>query len=155
MGIANFDWNKIKNIQKIHRFLYAVGLGPVIGKIVLLLTTTGRKSGQPRVTPVQYEEIKGAYYIGAARGLQADWVRNLQANSRVEVRVSAKRFHGIAEVVTDPARIADFIEVRLQRHPFMIGLMMQKAHGLSKYPSREELEHMAASEALVIIHPVK
>jgi len=153
MGIVNFDWTKIKNVQKIHRLLYAIGLGPVIGKIILLLTTTGRKSGQPRVTPLQYEEINGEYYLGAARGLQADWVRNLQANSQVEVRVGAKHLHGKAEVVTDPARIADFIEIRLQRHPVMIGLIMQKAHGLSKHPSREQLEQMAASEALIIIHP--
>lgn len=155
MGIINFDWSKIKNVQKIHRFLYAIGLGPLVGKVVLLLTTTGRKSGQPRVTPLQYEEINGEYCLGAARGLQADWVRNLQANPQVEVRVGAKRFHGQAEVVTDPARIADFIEIRLQRHPFMIGLIMQKAHGLSRHPSRIELEQMAASEALVIIHPVE
>ena len=153
MGISAFDWSKIKNVQKIHRFLYAIGLGPVIGKIILLLTTTGRKSGQPRVTPLQYEEIDGAYYLGAARGLQADWVRNLQSNPQVEVRVGAKHLRGMAEVVSDPARIADFIEIRLKRHPFMIGLIMQKAHGLPKNPSRAQLEALAAKEALVIIHP--
>jgi len=153
MGIATFDWSKIKNVQKIHRFLYAVGLGPVIGRVVLLLTTTGRKSGQPRITPLQYEQIDGAYYLGAARGLQADWVRNLQANPRVELRVGAKRISGLAEVVTDPKRMADFLEVRLQRHPLMIGLIMQKAHGLPKHPSREQLEKLAANEAVVIVHP--
>jgi deazaflavin-dependent oxidoreductase (nitroreductase family) len=153
MGIVNFDWTKIKNVQKIHRWLYAVGLGPVIGKIILLLTTTGRKSGQPRVTPLQYEAINGEYYLGAARGLQADWVRNLQVNPQVEVRVGAKHFQGRAEIVTDPVRMADFIEIRLQRHPLMLGLILQKAHGLSKHPSRAELERIAASEALIIIHP--
>jgi deazaflavin-dependent oxidoreductase (nitroreductase family) len=153
MGIASFDWNKIKNVQKVHRLLYALGLGPVIGKIILLLTTTGRKSGQPRVTPLQYEEIDGAYYLGAARGLEADWVRNLQANPQVEVRVGGKYVRGKAEIVTDPARIANFLEIRLARHPFMIGLIMQKAHGLSKHPSREQLEKLAAKETMVIIHP--
>jgi deazaflavin-dependent oxidoreductase (nitroreductase family) len=153
MGIAAFDWSKIKNVQKIHRFLYAIGLGPVIGKIILLLTTTGRKSGLPRVTPLQYEEISGAYYLGAARGLNADWVRNIQANPQVELHVGAKKLQGRAEVVTDPARMADFVEVRLQRHPFMIGLIMQKAHGFSSHPSREQLETLAAKEALVIIRP--
>ena len=52
-----FDWTKMKNIQKIHRVLYAIGLGPLIGRIILLLTTTGRKSGKKRVTPLQYEKI--------------------------------------------------------------------------------------------------
>ena len=153
MAIATFDWSKIKNVQKLHRFLYAIGLGPVIGRIILLLTTTGRKSGQPRITPLQYEEIDGCYYLGAARGVQADWVLNIQSHPQVELRVGKRRISGLAEVITDPSRMADFIEVRLRRHPFMIGLIMQKAHGLSKHPSREQLEKMAANEALVVIHP--
>ncbi len=153
MGIASFDWTKIKNVQKIHRLLYALGLGPLIGKVILLLTTTGRKSGQRRVTPLQYEEINGEYYLGAARGLKADWVRNIAANPQVELRVGAKRVPGRAEIVTDTVRVADFLEVRLQRHPLMIGLIMQKAHGLPKHPNRSQLESLSANEALVIIHP--
>jgi deazaflavin-dependent oxidoreductase (nitroreductase family) len=150
----NIDWQRMKNIQKIHRLLYAIGLGPLIGRIILLLTTTGRKSGLKRVTPLQYEEIDGKYYLGAARGLKADWVRNIRANSSVKVRVKSSSFQGQAEVVTDPARIADFIEVRLQRHPFMVGTIMQKAHGLPKHPNREQLEKLAEKEALVIITPI-
>ena len=154
MKLVAFDWAKLKNIQRIHRFLYAVGLGPIVGKIVLLLTTTGRKSGQKRVTPLQYEEIDGKFYLGSARGTKSDWYRNIEADKRVEVRVKNRRFRGVAETVTDPARIADFLEVRLQRHPRMMGLLMQKAHGLPKHPSREQLEKLAASEAMVIITPV-
>ena len=150
-----FDWTKMKHIQKIHRVLYALGLGPLIGRIILLLTTTGRKSGFKRVTPLQYEKIGDDYYLGAARGRKADWVRNIQSDPRVEIRVGAKRFEGQAEVVTEPSRFADFLEVRLQRHPHMIGLIMEKAHGLPRRPSREQLEGLAAEEAVVIVHPVK
>ena len=154
MGVVNFNWQRMKHIQKLHRVLYKLGLGPVVGKIILLLTTTGRKTGLKRVTPLQYEEIDGKYYLGAARGLKADWVRNIQANPQVEVRVKSLNFQGLAEVVTDPVRIADFIEVRLQRHPFMIGMIMQKAHNLPKRPSREQLEKLAEKETLVVITPV-
>ncbi|MBN2116351.1 MAG: nitroreductase family deazaflavin-dependent oxidoreductase [Anaerolineales bacterium] len=155
MQSVKFDWARMKNIQKIHRLLYALGLGPLVGKIILLLTTTGRKSGRERVTPLQYEEIDGLYYLGAARGLRADWVRNIQACPQVEVRVGARHFHGIAEVVNDPAKFADFMEVRLERHPRMIGFIMEKAHGLPRHPSREQLEGLAANEAMVVVHPVK
>ena len=151
----NFDWAKMKHIQKIHRVFYAIGLGPVVGKIILLLTTTGRKTGLKRVTPLQYEDIDGKYYLGSARGLKADWVRNIQANPNVDIRVKSLRFHGQAEVVTDPARFADFVEVRLQRHPLIVGTIMQKAHGLSKRPSREQLEALAENEVLVIITPTR
>ena len=37
---------------------YKLGMGWMIGKYVLLLTTTGRKSGQPRHTPLEYEYDK-------------------------------------------------------------------------------------------------
>lgn len=147
------NWQRMKYIQRLHRVLYAIGLGPIIGELILLLTTTGRKSGLKRVTPLQYEEIDGKYYLGSARGLKADWVRNLQTNSQVEIRVKSKRFKGQAEVVVDSVRFADFLEVRLERHPRMIGLLMEKVHGLSKEPTRAELEKLAETEALVIVTP--
>jgi deazaflavin-dependent oxidoreductase (nitroreductase family) len=153
MKPVHFDWAKMKNVQKIHRLLYTIGLGPLVGRMILLLTTTGRKSGQKRVTPVQYEVIDGNYYIGSARGQEADWFRNIQANPRVEVRVKSKQFHGRAEAVTDPARIADFLEYRLQVHPHMVGQMM-KMHGLPRRPSRGQLEELANILALVVIQPV-
>lgn len=153
MKSVQFDWTMMKNVQKIHRLLYAIGLGPLIGRIILLLTTTGRKSGKKRVTPLQYEEINGAIYVGAARGLKADWVRNIQVDPQVEVRLKNRQLCGKAEVVTDPARIADFLEVRLERHPRMIGMMMEKVHHLPKHPARSQLEELAKAEALVIIQP--
>ena len=153
MTSTQFDWSKMKTIQKIHRVLYAIGLGPLIGRIVLLLTTKGRKSGLPRVTPLQYEEINGDYHLGSARGLKADWLRNIQFNPDVEIRVGARRLRGKAEVIADPSRIADFMEVRLERHPRMIGLIMEKAHGLPRRPTRTQLEELAKTDALVIVHP--
>jgi deazaflavin-dependent oxidoreductase (nitroreductase family) len=148
-------WGRMKNLQRIHRLLYAVGFGRVVGKIILLLTTTGRKSGLKRITPLQYEEIDGNYYLGSARGAKSDWYRNIEADGRVEIRVKSLAFPGIAEPVTDPTRIADFLETRLRRHPFMMGLLMEKAHHLPKNPSRQQLLDLAASEAMVIIRPAK
>ena len=153
MDTVNFDWTKVKNLQKAHRMLYAIGLGPLIGGIILLLTTTGRRSGMKRVTPLQYELIDGDYYIGSARGLKADWVHNIKNDPHVEVRVGAKHLQGTAEIITDPSRLADFLEVRLERHPRMIGLIMERAHGLPRHPAREQLEELAKTAALVIVHP--
>ena len=136
------------------QFLYAIGLGPIYGRLVLLLTTTGRKSGLPRVTPLQYEEIDGSTYIGSARGTKADWYRNIVANPKVKIRVKARQFEGTAEPVTDPGRIADFLEYRLSKHPWMIGFIMSR-EGVSKNPSREELEKHAEGKAMVVISPVK
>ena len=134
------------------RIYYAIGLGPLIGNLVLLLTTIGRKSHKPRVTPLQYEEIEGRIYLGAALGQKADWFRNIRADPRVEVHLKSRRFSGLAETVTDPKRIADFLEVRLCRHPRMISTML-RAEGIRTPPGRCELEKYAEHLALVVIKP--
>jgi deazaflavin-dependent oxidoreductase (nitroreductase family) len=142
----------LRLIRRPPRLAYALGLGPLIGRVILLLTTTGRKSGLPRVTSLQYEELDGAIYIGSARGTRADWYRNIVADPHVQVRVKRRRFDGIAEATTDPSRIADFLELRLQRHPRMVGAML-RAEGLPTTPTREQLEIHASQLALVVIRP--
>jgi F420H(2)-dependent quinone reductase len=87
--------------------------------------------------------------------MKADWVRNIQMDPHVDVRVGARHFFGVAEVVNDPSKFADFLEVRLERHPRMIGLIMEKAHGLPRRPNREQLEKLAEKETLVIVHPLR
>jgi hypothetical protein len=102
---------------------------------------------------LQYEEVDDAIYVAAARGVKADWYRNIVADSQVQVRVRSRRFMGTAEPVTDPARIADFLEIRLQRHPQMVGAILRR-EGLSKTPTRAELERYAANRAMVVIRPL-
>jgi deazaflavin-dependent oxidoreductase (nitroreductase family) len=133
--------------------LYGLGLGHVIGRVILLLTTTGRKSGLPRVTPLQYEEVDGLVYVASALGTRADWYRNILADPCVQMQIGLRRrFQGMAETVTDPGRIADFLELRLKRHPRMVGAIL-KSEGLPEAPSRAELEEYAQRLAMVIIRP--
>ncbi len=127
---------------------YQKGLAP--WKLVLLLTTTGRKSGLPRVTPVQYEQIDGTMYIGSARGAQADWFRNIMVDRNVEVQIGRQKFHGAAEPICDPARIADLLELRKKRHPFFIGLLL-RLEGLPLRYTRQDLERLAAKKAFAAI----
>ena len=130
---------------------YRRGFGP--RRAVLLLTTTGRRSGLPRVTPLQYEEVDGAYYVGSARGASADWLRNIQADPRVQVEVGKHRFAAQAEVVCSPERVADFLALRIKRHPWMMGGLM-RLEGLPLFYSRSDLERFASRKTLVILQPV-
>ncbi len=131
---------------------YSRGFGPA--RVVLLLTTTGRKSGLPRVTPLQYEVVESDYYITSARGQGADWFKNILANPQVHVKIRDREFDALAEPVTDPARIADFIELRLSRHPLMIRLIMHFFDGLPLRFTRAQLEEFCKQKALVILRPV-
>ena len=145
-----FIWRLMRRMSNRVIHLVTAGRGPA--KVVLVLTTTGRKSGLARQTPLQYEQVGEDIYIASARGPQADWFRNLQANPRVEVLVQGKQFAAQAEAVTDPTRIADFLALRLERHPRMVGLIM-RMEGFPLSYTRAELEKFAAGKALAVLHP--
>jgi deazaflavin-dependent oxidoreductase (nitroreductase family) len=136
------------------RLLYRIGLGPFIGRMVLLLTTTGRKSGRPHQVPLQYEAINGSIYVAAALGKKADWFRNILAKPEVTVQLKARRFCGKATPIIDPAEIADFLQLRLDRHPKIVAAIMHRA-GLPRHPTRQDLEVYAMNRALVAIVPVE
>ena len=129
---------------------YTRGIGPT--RIVLLLTTTGRKSGQARVTPLQFEIVNGVIYVASARGQEADWFKNIVANPKVHVQLREREFDATAETVTDPVRIADFIELRMRRRPFMIRLIMHLFDGLPLRFSRADLETYCLEKAMAILH---
>lgn len=56
-----------------------------------LLETVGRRSGQPRQTPVGDGLIGGTFWIVAEHGLRAAYVRNLQSHPRVRVKLREGR----------------------------------------------------------------
>jgi deazaflavin-dependent oxidoreductase (nitroreductase family) len=128
---------------------YRRGIRP--RRIVLLLTTIGRKSGLKRVTPLQYEEIDNVLYVVSARGANADWVRNLQANPRAHVQLQQQEFEASAELISDAGRIVDFFELRLHRHPIMIRLIMHLFDGLPLHFQRADLERLAGQKILVVL----
>jgi deazaflavin-dependent oxidoreductase (nitroreductase family) len=117
---------------------------------VLLLTTTGRKTGLPRTTPLQYEIVDGVIYVGSARGQKADWFRNVVANPRVHVQIKDQQFEADAEPITAPVRIADFLELRRKRHPIMLRVLLA-VEGLPLRFNRADLERFAVGKALVAL----
>ena len=65
------------------------------GTQTLLLTTRGRKSGEPRTTPLIYAPHGDAYTIVASKGgsdTPPAWYLNLTEEPEVEVQVKADRF---------------------------------------------------------------
>ena len=69
------------------------------GADVLLLTTTGAKSGQPRLTPLAYFMIDGKLIIVGSKGgfdRHPDWVHNLRANTHAHVEVGTTNYDVVA-----------------------------------------------------------
>jgi deazaflavin-dependent oxidoreductase (nitroreductase family) len=65
------------------------------GVPTLLLTTTGKRSGEPRTTPLIFGRDGDRYLVVASRGgaqRNPQWYRNLVANPDVQVQVKGDRF---------------------------------------------------------------
>ncbi|HEX9966952.1 MAG TPA: nitroreductase family deazaflavin-dependent oxidoreductase, partial [Solirubrobacterales bacterium] len=78
--------------------LYRISRGRLGGRIadapVLLLTTTGRKSGEPRTVPVVYLDDGGRISVigsNAGHGRTPAWSLNLQANPEAEIEFGRRR----------------------------------------------------------------
>ena len=110
-----FKW-----IFKLPTLQYKLGLGWMVGRYILLLTTTGRKSGLLRYTPLEYEyDHEGnRYRVAAGWGGNTDWYRNLLANPHVTVQVGRRKFTALAEPAPDD-EVARYMMNMSQRHPRM------------------------------------
>src|SRR3954469_7059639 len=64
-----------------------------------LLETTGRRSGEPRTTPVTDGRDGDTFWIVAEHGRGAGYVRNIEANPRVRVKTGRRWRTGVAHVV--------------------------------------------------------
>lgn len=77
------------------------------GSTVLLLTTTGRKSGEPRTTPLIYAQDGDRYVIVASKGGAPEhpgWFENLSKDPNVELQVRDEVFPARARVAEGEER---------------------------------------------------
>jgi deazaflavin-dependent oxidoreductase (nitroreductase family) len=110
-------------------------------------------SGKARVTPLVYEKRGEAIIVASARGGSADWLRNIEANPRVHVRVGRRQFDGIARQSTNPDEIADYLQHQFDRNPWAFGAIL-RAEGLPNPPSRADLVRFAPNRPMVTIRPL-
>ena len=99
------DWNH----QMIETFRANGGKvgGMWEGRPLLLLTTTGAKSGQRRTSPVMYKGDGDRLFIFASKGgapTNPDWYYNLLTHPEVTVEVGDETYNAIATPVTGEER---------------------------------------------------
>ncbi|MCB9077038.1 MAG: nitroreductase family deazaflavin-dependent oxidoreductase [Anaerolineaceae bacterium] len=99
------DWNKAI-IEEFRANNGKVG-GQFANTTLLLLHTTGAKSGLPRLNPVAYMADGDRLIIIASKGgapTNPDWYYNLVAHPQVEVEAGTERFPARATVAEEPER---------------------------------------------------
>jgi deazaflavin-dependent oxidoreductase (nitroreductase family) len=111
------DWNS-KIIAEFRANEGQVG-GNFEGAPLLLLTTTGRKSGAQRTNPMMYLADGGRLLVFASRAgapVHPDWYHNLAANPQVTVEVGTDSFPARAVVLEGEERDRWFAE-QARRYP--------------------------------------
>jgi deazaflavin-dependent oxidoreductase (nitroreductase family) len=99
------DWNRAI-IEEFRANKGKVG-GHFEGADLLLLHTTGAKSGLERVSPLRYFIDDNRYIVIASKGgadTDPDWYRNLLAHPEVSIEVGTEQLPAIAEVPSEPER---------------------------------------------------
>jgi deazaflavin-dependent oxidoreductase (nitroreductase family) len=85
----------------------AIHSGMFSGAHLLLLTTTGAKSGKKRINPLVFTRDGDNYVVIASKGgspTHPDWYHNLVANPDVTVEVGTERFEARARVAEGEER---------------------------------------------------
>ncbi|TMM16384.1 MAG: nitroreductase family deazaflavin-dependent oxidoreductase [Actinobacteria bacterium] len=108
---VRFDRTLGPLFYKLHRWMYEASDGRVGARSsqgpMLLLTTIGRRTGQPRTNPLLFMRDDDNFVVVASNGGRAEppaWYLNLQAEPKATVRDGRRRFDVVAEMPADDER---------------------------------------------------
>lgn len=129
-------WISIKNwslVMRMHRFIYRISGGRMGGAKrgipVLLLETTGRKSGVAHTVPLMYLDHNGSYVVvGSNAGLDRDpdWLMNLRDRPEVTVQIGDRQVRVIARE-SSGAESAELWPRLIAMNPFYQGYQERTA----------------------------
>jgi deazaflavin-dependent oxidoreductase (nitroreductase family) len=100
------DWNK-GLIDDLRAHDGQATSGMFVGRPMIILTTTGAKSGRRRSTPLTYSRDGDRYVIVASQGGASShpaWYHNLEADPHVTAEVGGETFQARATVADEPER---------------------------------------------------
>jgi deazaflavin-dependent oxidoreductase (nitroreductase family) len=122
------DFNE-RNIDEFRRNGGKVG-GQFEGFPLLLLTSTGARSGAQRVNPVAYFDIEDKIYVvgsAAGRDNNPGWVHNIRANPQVSV-----------EIGSESAKPATARELSREERDSIYPVVVERAPGFGEYQQRTD-----------------
>ena len=108
--------------------------------LVVILETRGRKSGQPRQIPVGKTLDGDTLWIVAEHGRRASYVRNIEADPHVRVRIGRRWRAGVATVLHD-----DDWRARQRRLPNKVNSVVVRAVGTEHVTVRVDLDPAGAA----------
>ena len=125
-----------KALFKLPILFWRLGLGPIQGRIIMIITHIGRKTGIPHHTAVEFHTMNGIKYIPCAFGSKSQWYRNIMANPRVTIQTADGTEQMIAIRITQDDELVSVIEMILERNPSLMNWYLESI-GIA--PNREEI----------------
>jgi deazaflavin-dependent oxidoreductase (nitroreductase family) len=127
---AASDWHQatLNLIGEIREYGHALN-GPFVGRQVLLLTTTGAKSGEERIAPLAYSRDGDDYVIIASKGgapTHPAWYQNLLANPTATIELNLETIRVNARI-TEGAERQRLWDGHVAIHP-----------GFAEYPKKTD-----------------
>ena len=93
-------------VSRLPLYIYKLGWGPALGWIPLLvMTTKGHETDQPRYVVVEYRRHGSKYYIVSGWGEETHWYQNLMHNPRVTIQHGSHVYDAVAHRVENPAEV--------------------------------------------------
>jgi deazaflavin-dependent oxidoreductase (nitroreductase family) len=134
--------------------MFRLGFGAFMGNpfsgYIMVLKTTGRKSGKVRYSPVNYAIHQGDLYCMAGFGKISDWYRNMMASPNIEVIHPDGPLAGTCELVSDPGERMIILRKILKNAGFA-GFF----EGFNPFSVTDgELSRKVADMPLIRIHPI-
>ena len=119
------DRDAFRRFQRTPLLLWRLGLGRLIGRWLMVLTTMGRKSGLTRHNMVSYYKVGGRKYAYSGFGPLADWFRNLEAQPRVTIQTADGTESALARRVTEPGELLQVLRAIRAAYPGAAAMLKQ------------------------------
>jgi deazaflavin-dependent oxidoreductase (nitroreductase family) len=140
----------LKPLNKVFMAMMRLGLANFGGESPLVLTVTGRKSGEPRSTPITPMHVDGRRYVVAGFP-GADWVKNARAAHSATLTTGKT-----SETVRMVELSAEEARPLLRQFPVLVptGVSFMKRSGLVTDATPDEFEALAGRCAVFRFDPV-
>lgn len=112
------EWKRA--LYRVPLLLWRMGLGPLLGRTLMIITATGRTSGLPRRTMVEYHRFGGKKVVPCAFGERAQWYRNISADPHVTIQTADGVERVRARRITDPEEMIESYHLLHARNPTML-----------------------------------
>ena len=135
--------------------LYRAHLGWLLGDRFLMLTHTGRKSGQPHQTVievVQHDKATDTYYVVSGWGEKSDWYQNIRKTPSVTIHTGGRTFHSKATFIPKEKAVG-FLEAYARDHPIAFDELSGLFLGERMKPGGDAPQRIAEKMPMVAFRP--